>query len=190
LCRPACRTGPSQRREGTTDDFATIGYDGATGRRLWVRRFGSRYTSYPLGAASAPDGSSVVVTGYVFRAATGGDFATLAYDGATGSTRWSSGFSSAGANHDTPLAIAMSPDGERAYVTGESWRGRTSGEDVSTLAYDVATGTRLWSWFSSGSGRQTDVGWSVAASLDGSKAFVAGRVGSTQPDYITIAYAA
>jgi hypothetical protein len=184
-------TGDSAAADGTTDDFATVAYD-STGQQLWVRRFGSRYTSYALAAAAAEDGSSVVVTGYVLRAASGGDFATIAYDGTTGAKRWLAPFTSHAVNHDTPLSIAMSPDSDAVYVTGQSYRGADTGEDVTTLAYGVDTGALLWSRFYTGAGHETDLGWSIGVSPDASEVLVTGKVGQTppRPDYVTLAYEA
>ena len=122
--------------------------------------------------------------------ATGEDFATVAYDGATGAKTWVRRYHGVGAFNDEPLAIASSPDGTTVYVTGLSYQGRTTGEDVTTFAYAVQTGVVRWSRLYAGPGHETDVGWSVAAGADGSKVFVTGRIGYTQPDYITIAYAA
>jgi hypothetical protein len=183
-------TGESLGRSSETD-FATIAYDGADGRRLWVKRSGGSDGDAAVGAATTPDGSSVVVTGVSSNwPATGEDFATVAYDGASGAKTWVRRYSGAGAFNDDPLAIASSPDGSTVYVTGLSYQGRTTGEDVTTFAYAVQTGVVRWSRFYAGPGHETDVGWSVAAGAEGAKVFVTGRIGYTQPDYITIAYAA
>jgi outer membrane protein assembly factor BamB len=182
-------TGESLGR--TNVDFATIAYEGDSGRRLWTKRLDGGDVDEAFAAATTPDGSSVVVTGVSYHwPATGADFATVAYDGASGSKTWLRRYHGVGAFNDEPLAIASSPDGTTVYVTGLSYQGRTTGEDVTTFAYGVGTGVVRWSAFYVGPGHETDVGWSVAAGPDGSKVFVTGRVGYTQPDYVTIAYAA
>lgn len=64
------------------------------------------------------------------------------------------------------LALAAAPDGARVFATG--WQG----VDLLAVALDAATGDRLWSARESGAG--PGVGFSVAASQDGRRAFVAG----------------
>ena len=84
----------------------------------------------------------------------------------------------------------MGADGTRVYVTGYSYRGKATGGDFATLGYDTSTGAVVWSRFFDAGHDENDVGWSIAADPDGSKVFVSGRVGETQPDYGTVAYAA
>jgi WD40 repeat protein len=183
-------TGTSANATDTANDFATVAYDGFSGRRMWVRRYRSGDENEAVSAAVAADGSSVFVTGVSFRASTGGDFATIAYGATTGTREWVARYSGPGANYDHPWSIVASPDGSKVFVTGQSFRGAVTGEDFATFAYSASTGAVLWSSFHSSAGRETDVAWSIAASPDGSKVFVTGRAGSTQPDYATVAYAA
>jgi PQQ-like domain len=123
--------------------YATAAYSASTGTQLWA----SYYTlpGDTLDAATSvvvnPAGTAVFVTG--IREFFGpndllGDYATVAYDAATGSQLWVRGY--AGATNDTgflPPALAVSPDGTRVYFTGSSGGYRT-------LAYSAATGTTLW----------------------------------------------
>src|SRR5437660_5106820 len=73
--------------------WATVAYDTAAGKRLWVRAYqGTDTSSSSTAAATAvavsPDGATVFVSGYVTN--TGGvpAEATIAYNAATGATLW------------------------------------------------------------------------------------------------------
>src|SRR5207244_2691073 len=75
---------------------------------------------------------------------TSDDYATVAYDASTGAQLWVARYSFPGVpSQDDAYALAVSPDGARVFVTGESIG--TSGEgDYATLAYDAFTGDQLW----------------------------------------------
>lgn len=180
-------TGESANRLGSDSDFATIAYDGITGERLWTRRYGTHLVSYALDADATGNGSVVFVTGSLFRAASAGDFGTIAYDGATGARIWAKRYSSPGVWNDTALAIMVNAAATSVYVTGLSHRGST-GEDVTTFAYDASTGSRVWSRFFSSADAQTDVGRALDVSPDGAAVYVGGSVSSSSADYITLAY--
>src|SRR5438477_264552 len=60
---------------------------------------------------------------------------------AAGSTAWVARYGTH--KLETARAVAVSPDGARVYMTGISPRAET-GSDAATLAYDAATGKRLW----------------------------------------------
>jgi hypothetical protein len=179
-------TGVSDDRTGTTD-FATVVYRGTTGTRLWSRRYGARGTSFPPGADAATDGSAVFIAGAVTTAASGQDFATIAYDGLTGSRLWVRRYTGPDSYLDTPRSIAVNASSTRVYVTGRAVPDPATGVVVATFGYDAATGSTLWSRFFS---RATGFGISVDLSPDGSKAFVGGWIASDRTDYIALAYAA
>ena len=71
------------------NDFATVAYDSVAGTELWVKRYSGPSNSYNVASALAvsPDGSEVFATGESFDAAFHRDYATVAYDAATGSER-------------------------------------------------------------------------------------------------------
>src|SRR5207249_3486377 len=83
---------------GTDGDYATVSYDAATGAQRWVARYDGPAASYDwaydLGVS--PDGGAVFVTGYSLGLSTGYDFATLAYDAATGAQQWVARYNDAG----------------------------------------------------------------------------------------------
>ncbi len=183
-------TGDSADREQTTDDFATLAYDGSTGKRLWVRRFGTVGRSSAFAADAPGDGSRVYVTGISETAATGGDAATIAYDGATGSRLWVNRYTGPGAHFDNSESIVVNPAATAVYVTGVSDRGSGTGGDVLTLAYDASTGSTEWSRFFTSADGHFDSGHSVDVSPDGSQVFVGGHMNSARADYLTLAFAA
>lgn len=75
------------------------------------------------------------------------------------------------------LALAVSPDGSRAFVSTEA---ASEAGDVLTVAHDTATGARLWTAVF-GSPVSDSQAKSIAVSPDGTKVFVTGfnRVGTT-----------
>lgn len=79
----------------------------------------------------SPDGSTVYVAGARFLPGTNGQpqFATAAYDSATGTRRWAALYGTPG-QYNVAVSIAVSPDSSKVFVTGES------GNDAMTLAYN------------------------------------------------------
>jgi PQQ-like domain len=130
-------------------DYATAANDAATGARRWV----SRYSGPPGHADSArsvavsPDGATVFVTGSSRAGPTGAtsglDYATVAYDAATGAQRWASRYNGPANGDDGASSVAVSPGGATVFVTGIS-QGAASGSDYATVAYDAATGALRW----------------------------------------------
>ena len=99
------------------DDFATVAYSAATGKRLWV----SRYHGYEAQSVAVnPHGTAVYVTGYGYRDA---GYATVAYSAATGRQLWARGYGHA-ANSGADV-LAASPNGTTVFVTGWVHAGRS-----------------------------------------------------------------
>jgi outer membrane protein assembly factor BamB len=175
-------TGESYPGGGGSQDYATVAYDSATGATLWAQRYdgpigGSTDIAHSL--AVSPDSSKVFVTGESVGSGTGFDYATVAYDAATGAQLWVQRYDYQG-NAEVALAVGVSPDGSKVFVTGEGHRG-----DYATLAYNAATGAQLWvqNYPSSFSG----VARALAVSPDGTRVFV---TGNAFDDYVTVAYGA
>jgi hypothetical protein len=76
---------------GRQDDYATVAYDATSGVRQWVRRFNGTGNGpdHAYSIDVSPDSTTVFVTGAGYSAGRGQDFATIAYDAATGATVWS-----------------------------------------------------------------------------------------------------
>ncbi len=136
-------TGDSSGR--TTTAAATVAYNAVTGAQLWVARYngpgneGDNATSM----AVSPDGSRVFVTGYSQSRTTGADYATIAYNAATGRQLWVRSYNHFANRDDIATSVAVSPGGNRVFVTGYSGS-RTTGPDYATIAYDAVTGRQLW----------------------------------------------
>jgi hypothetical protein len=118
-------------------DYLTVGYDAATGTRIWVSRYGGPAfkDNGAMAAAVSADGRTVYVTGASSRAVTSQpDCATIAYAASTGARRWSQRYNALANGEDTGTAIAVGPVGRTLFVTGFT-AGATSGEDFLTIAY-------------------------------------------------------
>jgi hypothetical protein len=169
--------------------LATVAYRTSTGSRSWTRL--ENGAGSPETRASdigvSPDGTRVFVTGAATGATMADDFATFAYDAITGSTLWRSRYAGPNNAQDVATALAVSPSGSTVVVTGQS-SGSATGPDLATIAYDAATGRRLWMK------RYTPPGMDHPSALvfsrDGSQLFVAGDSwgGSSQPRWVVIAY--
>jgi WD40 repeat protein len=171
--------------------YATVAYDASTGAQLWVSRYdgpGPRADSASALGVS-PDGTKVFVTGQSARHYP--DYATVAYDAATGAQLWVTRYNGPGGNIDQATALSVSPDGTKVFVTGYSY-GSTS-FDYATTAYDAVVGTELWvaRYDSTKIANSADLANDIAVSPDGTKVFVTGAsAAATSPtdDYATAAY--
>jgi DNA-binding beta-propeller fold protein YncE len=180
---------------GTTsfEDYATVGYNAATGAQLWA----SRYNGPDNGDDEAssvvvsPDGKTVFVTGYSFGTTAGEvDYATVAYNAATGAQLWVKRYGAAQGNRGAS-SVAASPDGKTVFVTGSHYTGGTTNYDYATVAYNAATGAQLWVKRYTGPGSGDDQAYSVAVSPDGTAVFVTGYSSGTTAgdvDYATVGY--
>ncbi len=181
-------TGASQ---GTTSglDYATVAYSAATGAQLWVKRYNGPGNGNDAASSVAvsPGGATVYVTGTSYGgAATGDDYATVAYKTSTGARLWAARYNGPGNSFDSASSVAVSPGGSRVFVTGAS-QGTTSGPDYATVAYSAATGARLWVTRYNGPANGDDAARSVAVSPSGSTVYV---TGSSYPGSVTLAYSA
>jgi DNA-binding beta-propeller fold protein YncE len=165
-------------------DYTTVAYDAATGAQLWVASYDgpADKDDRPVALDVSPDGSRVFVTGRSNGLGTRSDYATVAYDAATGAQLWVARWGAPGIVYDDAWAVAVSPDGSRVIVTGSGGR-----DSAVTIAYSAGTGAKLWLRRSSrGTGT---AGFSLAISPDGSRVYVTGtRFGETGNSLFTIAY--
>jgi hypothetical protein len=172
-------------------DYSTVAYDAATGAQLWVSRYNGpgNGDDSASSVAVSPSGSTVFVTGTSQGKTSGPDYATVAYDAATGARKWVSRYNGPGNGYDRAASVAVSPAGSTVFVTGTS-KGKTSGPDYATIAYNAAAGARKWVSRYNGPGNGADRASSVTVSPAGGRVFVTGTSkGKTSgPDYATVAY--
>jgi DNA-binding beta-propeller fold protein YncE len=177
----------------TSDDYATVAYSATTGAQLWVSRYNDPANSIDeaTSVAVSPTGDTVFVTGQSEGAFSGFDYATVAYNATTGAQLWVSRYNGTGGLNDYARSLAVSPNGDIVFVTGQSY-GSSGTDDYATVAYDATTGAQLWVKRHSGSAGANDGAFSVAVSPSGSAVFVTGQ--STEStsgfDYGTVAYSA
>jgi WD40 repeat protein len=120
-------------------DYGTVAYDAATGGVLWKQRYDDAGEGdYAYGITVAPDGATVVVTGYSYATSetASSDYATVAYETAHGQQLWVARYDGPGFDRDEPYDVAMSPNGATVYVTGRSTDERGF-FDYATVAYEV-----------------------------------------------------
>jgi len=115
------------------------------GAQLWVQRYNGPANGDDRATAVAvsPAGGRVFVTGS--RDAPNGrpNYATVAYNAATGAQQWVNMYNGPANRSDLPESMAVSPRGDRVFVTGYSDGGAYVG-DYATVAFNAATGAQLW----------------------------------------------
>lgn len=163
-------------------DYLTVALDADSGAELWATRYdaGVESADYGHGLQVSPDGSRVFVTGASYGGPANLDFATVAYDAATGDQLWVSRWDSPGQATDSATDVTISPDGSTVIVAGTVDDG-----DYGTVAYDAVTGVQRWiaRWDSS----LDDTARDIEMSPDGSTVYVTGDGGSGE-GYGTVAY--
>ena len=176
-------------------DYATIAYRVSTGASTWTSRYDGpgHGTDRPDAMAVSPDGTMVFVTGTSVGTSGRSDYATVAYDAATGGLLWVRRYDGPGTRrhgNDTATSLAVSPDGSTVFVTGRS-AGAMTHSDYATIAYDSSTGRRRWSQRLDGPEGDYDGANALAVSPDGRAVFVTGYVNDYKfygEDYGTAAY--
>jgi outer membrane protein assembly factor BamB len=150
---------------------ASAGVPGGT--QLWATSYhGNAQRNIAAAAVASPDGATVYVTGLTGLA----HFSTVAYNAATGKSRWVATFY--GRGYSQPSAMAVSPDGSKVFVTGFTTpAGAANNDQFVTVAYNAATGARLWVQRTFNIFHLGSVATAVTVSPDGSSVFVAGDAG-------------
>ncbi|HEX9823071.1 MAG TPA: PQQ-binding-like beta-propeller repeat protein [Actinomycetota bacterium] len=136
-----------------------------------------------LDLAVSSDGERLVVTGerdyhadYDLRFERG-DIVTIGYDLRRGARDWVAVHDGPLGLRDYPAAVAVSPDGARAFVAAtqdsDSYAGAGT-DDIAVLAYDAATGGDIWTRTFDGSA--SDNAESLAVSPGGDLVYVQGTM--------------
>jgi hypothetical protein len=121
-------------------DYLTVAYNVATGRELWAELYdgsgSGEDNAYAI--AVSPLGNEVFVTGMSLGIGNE-DYATVAYNTATGAQLWVSRYNGPANGADVAGAVAVSPSGNEVFVTGTSDGTATGRPDFATVAYDAVT---------------------------------------------------
>ncbi len=169
------------------EDYATVAYNAATGAQLWAARYAGPGNDSAGAQVTVSSSGTVFVTGTSLGTPTGEDYATVAYNPATGAQLWAARYDGVtGGNY--AHSVAVSPAGTAVFVTGSSL-GTNNGYDYATVAYNASTGAQLWVERYNGASNGGRGANSVAVS--GTTVFVTGSSygGSTANyDYATVAY--
>jgi outer membrane protein assembly factor BamB len=169
-------TGESQRQPSRSD-YATIAYDAETGAQRWLARYNgpANFNDEATALGVSPDGTRLFVTG---ASSSGGyysyDYATIAYDAATGSPVWEMRYD--GGGFSSPHALGVAPSGRYVYVTGalEHPGGCCGDFDFGTIAYSGETGEQLWVARYRKAPMTYNAAHSLSLSPDGKTIYVAG----------------
>jgi WD40 repeat protein len=175
---------------GGAADYLTVAYRAGTGKVIWRAQYAGSTTwgDTPSSIAVSPDGTRVYVTGVSQTSSTNyGDYATVAYDAATGAQLWVARYDAS--SNDFPCCVKVSPDGTRVIVTGSVLTAR-QGSDDATVAYDTTSGAQLWVATYNAARGGDDVPHDLGISPDGFRVFVTGQSlgADNYDDYATIAY--
>ncbi len=170
-------------------DWGTVAYDAATGAQKWTARHDgpAHGLDVPSAMTVSENGKSVIVTGASSSATTSTDLVTEAYSIATGKRLWSNRYDGPGHASDNPYAVTVA--GGKVFVTGNT-EGEGTRFDMTTVAYDEATGQRKWVQRYDGKAHYDDTSWGIAVTPDGSKVVITGTSSDSDAgsDYVTIAY--
>jgi len=166
------------------EDYTTIAYNGGT--QLWIKDLASPASASapPLGGNSvavSPNGKTVFVTGAAASGCCSADYATMAYNAATGTQLWIKRYRTGGTGASIATEVVVNPNGNTVYVTGGS------AGLYATLAYNAATGAQRWAKRFAGYGSDA----SVAVSPNGKDVLVSeGSTSALTNDgsYVTAAY--
>jgi DNA-binding beta-propeller fold protein YncE len=174
-----------------TFDVGSVAYDPTDGAQIWITTFDSGRNDRAMAMAISPAGDRVFVAGSEDQIGSGVDVLTIGIDAGDGETLWASTFDGPAHHQDTASGLAVSPSGTRVFVTGTM--DQTDGiADYGTLAYDAATGRRLWVARYDGPAGGVDFASALGVAPDGAQVYVTGTSFgvTTGPDYATVAYQA
>jgi hypothetical protein len=174
-------------------DYATVAYSASNGAQLWAARYNGPAGGDDVATALvvSRDSSKVFVTGHSPGETSGEDYATVAYAASTGSPLWGARYDGPESGTDFATDLAVTPDGSKVLVTGDSTGFDGYGQDFATVFYNASTGAPLGAQRFDGVGDSDEYAQSLAVSPDSSRVFVTGwSKGWTglDWDYQTVAY--
>lgn len=175
----------------TLGSTATPGWAATTGQQRWVNSYDGPdgRDDNPQAVAVDPVSGNVYVTGSGISAASGYDYATVAYDSA-GVRLWDARYDGPAGDDDLASGLAVDPNTGNVYVTGGS-KDLTTGFDYATVAYSRA-GTQLWVARYNGLADGDDVANAVTVDSGTGRVYVTGQIAAVPfgADFATLAYTA
>lgn len=177
----------------TSQGFATVAYNAATGVRRWADSFTpADYQSFDATSklTVSPDGRAIYVAMIAgAEAPKAPAISTVAYAAATGKQLWQRSAGYFGASVPGMAALAITPDGKTVIVAGTSQPAHQRARYL-TVGYDAASGAQLWARTYGGI-RSGDYAAALTLSPTGSTAYVTGLSTSLKPTvFATVAYRA
>jgi hypothetical protein len=168
------------------EDYTTIAYNAATGAQMWIKDLANAVSASgpPPGGnwvAVSPNGKTVYVTGAARNGCCSTDYATIAYNAATGAQLWLKRYNPDASTPSVGTEVVVNPNGKTVYVIG-----RSAGV-YATVAYNAANGAQRWAKRFAGYGSDA----SVAVSPNGKDVLVSeGSTSATTNlgSYVTAAY--
>ncbi|MDF7812050.1 SBBP repeat-containing protein [Hymenobacter sp. YC55] len=150
---------------GTSYDYATVRYDGASGQQSWAMRYNGVGTNYDEGTAISTDNvGNVIVAGYSLGSGTNSDYVTLKYDAASGQQLLQLVANPGTNDYDEPSAVVVDRT-NNIIVTGRSYRGKNFA--YMTIKYDGTYGQQLWRTYYDGFYNNNDAAKAVAVDAAG-----------------------
>ena len=151
-----------------------LAYDSATGSRQWVRTYNGPVNGVDVASSVgvSADGLLVFVTGDSDQLATT-DYVTIAYEASAGNERWFAAYDGPTNRVEGSCCMAVSPNRARIVVTG--WSSGFGTTEWATVAYDPATGRRLWSATYRGF-KYYNYPAAIGTNTSGKLAFIAGQI--------------
>ena len=178
---------------GQFGDYATVAYAAAPGHQMWAKPYNGPLNNDDEATAVAvsPTSGTVYVTGFSWGKSTASDYATVAYNAATGAQQWVKRYNGPGNGNDAATSMAVNPASGTVYVTGQSFGTSATGPDYATVAYD-ASGSQQWVRRYTFPGGNTDDATSVTVNPASGTVYVTGHSwgGASGYDYATVAYTA
>jgi WD40 repeat protein len=188
--RALLATGRKERAGAYTDDWLVMGLDLRTGRTVWSSRHGKtdRLDQYPTGAVVTATGRLVVAGTEVRAGREDYDAVVRVYDPGTGRLIRTEVYSpEAGVLNEDWLGIALSPDGRRVGLVGNTSDWDLNGRATSEVL--DADGVRVWRQVLSSPSEMQGYGvtWSADRVVVATEQWTAPPAGYVSPAYASIA---
>ena len=179
-------TGYHQDSEDSQPDIVTMSYAAATGQQHWQHTYTKDKYAASTSAAISPDGKTVYVTGLGGPAFGNASALTIAYQ-SDGTVKWAAQYKNPFTGGPVLSAqVVAAPDGSAVYVVGEA-PNKSGHFDITTFAYNAATGKQLWlDRYQARAGGTTTS--HIAVTPDGKSVIVAGPRNGGATGYVLASY--